>query len=142
MFWLGVGFLPFTTQVAMWFRARLQADPVVGSMGGKAAAENMTPGQVVLFSIGAIVIGSIILWNVGRSISEDLASSGIQAAPLLLLMIFAGSAGVVGGVVLARLGATTQARGRSWMVPVGIILAIVGLAASISAIGMVLGAAG
>lgn len=140
LFWIGAGFLPFTAQVSGWFRSRLESDAPVAALGGKAAANNMTPFQVVVFSIASIVMGSIILANVGPAIGADVSGSGVPATALLW-GIFLGAAAVVGGVILAIVARTRVREHSSVLVPLAVFIAFVGVAATVTGLVGLVGAA-
>ncbi|MCC2030821.1 hypothetical protein [Microbacterium allomyrinae] len=138
MFWLAVGFLPFTAPVAAWFQRRLESDPALPPMGRTAAAKNMSPGQIVLFSIASIFITAIIMLNVVPQIvgaTNQTGASGLGAATL----VFTGPAMIVAGSIIAIRAAAKRRRG---LIMAGGLLAVAGLAGIASGAAVVLAAAG
>lgn len=97
-FWLAVGFLPFSVPVAAWFQRRLQSDPALPPMDGTAAAKNMTSGQIVLFSVAAIFITTIIMLNVAPPIIDATNASGASGLGAAMLVL-AGAAMIVAGAL-------------------------------------------
>ncbi|WP_127476951.1 hypothetical protein [Microbacterium sulfonylureivorans] len=135
MFWLGVVFLPYARPVAAWFQQRMEAATVLAFMGSKSAAKNMSPGQVVVFSIGSIAISTIILLNIGPKVADVSAS----AAPLA---IFLGCGGVIGGAVLLVRAAKRRVRSSRAGAIAGAALTVVGVAVSVAGIVRGLSAVG
>ena len=139
MLWLGVAMLPFATQVAAWFRARMLAARGLPPLGRDDAVENMTPGQIMLGSIGAIVIGSVIAWNAGGKIGAELSLLSGSALPMLLA-IFVGAAGLAAGIaVVARVLTVRRSNSRRWMA-VGITIGVLGVICLIAGVTLIAGA--
>ncbi len=138
MFWIAVGLLPFSAPVAGWFQRRLQSDPMLPPLGRTAAAKNMTPVQIKLFSVASIVMTPIIMLNVVPEIvdvTNATGSSGLGA----VMLVFTGPAIAVAGSIVGIRAAVKRRRG---LVVAGPLLAIVGLAAIASGSAIVLAAAG
>lgn len=119
---VGIAFLPFAAHVSGWFASRLRGDGALAPLGGRSAADNMSPGNVLMFSIASIVIGAVIAWNAGGSVADG---APVRTASILhLVIILAGAVSLVGGAVVAFLS-RSRARWRL-LLTLGIFIMIGG----------------